>query len=434
MIRRIIVLSVLLFFVQTSAFAEIGTKWGIAERVRHEYWKNIFDMDNDQKDNRNFFRIKTSGWGEVDFTKELSLYAKMTNENKAYTYYTINNKKGYRYQLNEFVFDNLYLDVKNIAGLPFDMRAGRQDLMDYGEMFLFADGTPNDGSRTYYFNALKTTWRLTEKNSVDFLYINDRRDDVYLPIINELKPVQSLTTTDEAAAAVYVKSKQFNNFALEGYYIYKREGADGGVGYQAEKGMINTLGGFAKYMVGPYTLRGQLAGQFGTYGTKDRQALGGYAYIDRDCKSLPWAPKATLGVVYLSGDDRSTTKNESWDPLFSRNPWNSELYSTAMKSETGILGYWTNLIHLRSILALNPTSKMKLTLQYGYLWAPEYSASSSVLSGSSRDRGHLPIGKVEYTFNKNMSAYFLTEYFIPDGFYKDNDPSLFLRTEVMLKF
>lgn len=434
MVKRIVLLLALIGFVQTSAFAKIEMKWGFSERVRHEYWKNIFDMDNGQLDNRNYFRMKTSGWGQVDFTKEFSLYAKMTNENKAYTYYNVGTKKGFHYQLNEFVFDNLYLDVKNIAGMPLDMRVGRQDLMDYGEMFLFADGTPNDGSRTFYFNALKTTWKVTDKNSIDFLYINDRRDDVYLPIINELKPTQSLTTTDESAAAVYIKSKELENVSLEGYYIYKREGSDGGVGYQAEKGTINTIGGFTKYVIGPYTLRGQMAQQIGTYGTKDREAFGGYAYIDRDCKNLPWTPKATIGGIYLSGDDRNTTKNESWDPLFSRYPWISELYTLSMRGETGVLGYWTNILALRSVLALNPTQKMKLTFEYSYLWALEYTASTSILSGASRDRGHLSIGKVQYAFNKNMSAYFLAEYFIPDDFYKDHDPALFLRTEFQMKF
>ncbi len=105
-----------------------------------------------------------------------------------------------------------------------------------------------------------------------------------------------------------------------------------------------------------------------------------------------------------------------------------------MKTETGIQSYWTNLLALRSVLTLKPTQKMKVTLQYSYLWALEYTAASNVLSGSSRDRGHLPIGKVEYAFNKNMSAYFLAEYFIPDDFYKDHDPALFLRSEFQFKF
>ena len=61
------------------AWAELQFKCGSSFRLRHEYWKNWKDMDNDQKDNRNFFRVKSSLWGQWDYDKSLSLYAKLTN-------------------------------------------------------------------------------------------------------------------------------------------------------------------------------------------------------------------------------------------------------------------------------------------------------------------------------------------------------------------
>lgn len=440
--------------VPVSAFAQTNFRWGSYLRLRHEYWKNWKDMDNDQLDNRNFFRIKTSLWGQVDYDKDLSLFAKLSNEFRAHTYFggtsgsfpdKASQKKGYHFDINEVVFDNLYLDVKNFLSFPVDLRLGRQDFLGtYGEGFLIMDGTPQDGSRTFYFNAAKASWRVDDNNTLDFIYINDPRDEEYLPVINRVKLVQqsnpqldkapqNLNTTDEEGYVLYLKNKAIKDLALEGYYIFKRE-AKGGAGLQAEKGKVNTLGSFVKYNFAPWALRGQIASQFGDYGNNDRKGLGGYIYLDRDLGKLVWAPKASIGYVYLSGDDKKTSDNEAWDPLFSRWPWLSELYVMSMASDAGVLGYWTNLAIWRAELVLKPTAKTKLSLWYNFLRANEQATASAILSGAGKNRGHLPQAKIEYSFNKNVSAYFLGEYLFPGNFYKDHDGALFLRTELQLKF
>jgi hypothetical protein len=152
-----------------QAFAETKIKYGGAERMRYEYWGNWLDMDNCQLDTRSFFRFKTSLWGQMDVDQDFTLYAKLTNEFKAYTYFggatssapdKTADKKGYRFDINEVVFDNLYADMKGFMGLPVDLRLGRQDFLGtYGEGFLIMDGTPQDGSRTFYFNAAKAHGR-----------------------------------------------------------------------------------------------------------------------------------------------------------------------------------------------------------------------------------------------------------------------------------
>ena len=199
-------------------YAEITLKWGPALRIRHELWNDIRDMDESLHDNRNFFRIKASLWGQADIDKDLSLFAKLTDEFRAYTYFAGTSssvpdksasKKGYHFDINEVIFDNLYLDVHNFLNYPVNLRIGRQDLLyNYGEGFLIMDGTPQDGSRTYYFNAAKANWKIDDKNELDILYINDPRSERFLPVINRREFVQqnnptadkvpqSLNTTDE---------------------------------------------------------------------------------------------------------------------------------------------------------------------------------------------------------------------------------------------
>lgn len=451
----IFILAVASVLLSCQAFAETTFKYGGSERMRHEYWGNWKDMDNCQLDTRNFFRFKTSLWGQMDVDKDLVLYAKLTNEFKAYTYFggtsgaapdKTASKKGYYFNLSEVVFDNLYADIKGFLDMPVDLRIGRQDFLGtYGEGFLIMDGTPQDGSRTFYFNAAKAGWKIDDKRVLDFIYINNQRDEEALPVINRIemervstpgadRMPQNLNTTDEQAGILYFKDKSKKDLLLEAYYIFKREAEEGGSGYQAQKGKLNTVGVFTKRDFAPYTLRTQGALQFGDYGTNDRYAFGGYGFLDKNFKDAKFSPRLSGGIIYLSGDKRSSARNEGWDPLFSRWPWMSEFYVNTMAGETGIPGYWTNLQIYRLEYALNTSKKTKLSLNYNYLRANTQVAASSIFSGKDKDRGHLPQVRFDYKVSDNITTYFLGEYFKPGGFYEDNDPGMFLRTEVQIKF
>jgi hypothetical protein len=440
MLKKGIVFTLLFVLISTMvlhpAFAEMKFKWGPYLRLRYEYWNNIFDMNSDIKDTRSFFRIKDSIWGQVDFNESLMAYGRITNESKAYMeYYLKNTKQNTSYDIGEFVFDNLYGDIKNMFKLPIDLRVGRQDFLNtYGEGFLIMDGTPLDGSRTYYFNAAKAAWKINEKNSLDFLFISDTATDDYLPVINPLDPEQQLNASDELAGALYHKCDYFENLHWENYYIYKKEDG-GGPKLSAKESNINTIGTYAKYSFTPWTARGQLAYQFGDYGDNDRTGLGGFGFIDREFSDIAWKPQASLGFIYLSGDDMNDSRMGAWDPLFSRWPWMSELYILAYSSESG-MGYWTNLQMYRAQLVLKPTDKLKFTFWYNYLRANENIAPvAGTFSGDGKERGHLPQVRADYAFNKIISSYILVEYFIPENFYvEDADPAIFARAEVQIKF
>lgn len=421
-----------------AAHAEIATKMGASLRLRNEFWRNFSDASDETLDNRNMFRIKSSFWGQLSTEEMYTFYLKMTNEFRAYTYFPpslTKTDKDMRFDINEMVFDNFYMDVKNVFDMPVDIRLGRQDFLGtYGEGFLIMDGTPQDGSRTFYFNALKAAWRMNETNGLDFVYIRNTRDEEYLPVINEDKAPQNLNTTDEEAYVLYWKNKDKENLPFEAYYIYKREDDESGRGLQGEKGIINTMGGFGKYIFDPWTLRGQMAGQFGSYGEEDRQGMGGYLYLDKDFKEMTWTPKASLGYMYLSGDDVDSAENEAWDPLFSRYPWISELYVLSMGRDTGVTGYWTNLMAWRLETTFKTSEKTKLLLAYNYLRAAEETATTTILSGDSLDRGHLFQTRFDYAFTKNITAYLLVDYLLPGDFYVDDDSMLFTRVECQIKF
>jgi len=145
--------AVALAIIAPAVFAEeseVKFKGGFYERLRNEFWKNNRDMNNNYYDggDRNFWRIKTSLWGQAD-KDNLSFYAKLTNEVKIYNFLgSSSGRKMYynshqHWDPDEVIFDNLYMDIKKPSGMPVNFRIGRQDLLGlYGENFLVVDGTP----------------------------------------------------------------------------------------------------------------------------------------------------------------------------------------------------------------------------------------------------------------------------------------------------
>jgi len=406
-----------------SGFAkDISFKWGIIERLRQEYLKNWKDMENSTEvdDPRNYFRIRTSIWGKLDFDSQFSVYAKLTNEFKPYV---TPSKSG---DIHELVFDNLYVDLKNIFDSPWNLRIGRQNII-YGEGFLFIDGTPLDGSRTIYYNAIKATLNL-DKLKIDFLGIINPRQDEFLPRVNNRN--KSLAEQKEEGFGYYAQYDPNANWHGEQYYFYKKEDER-----SSPQTKLNTIGGRLVYKNFPWQIRTELAYQFGDYGSYDREGLGGYGFVDYTLQDVKFTPTVTIGGVYLSGDDPSTSDNESWDPLFSRWPYKSELYCYILSMEKAI-AYWANMQLYKLGLNLKPTDKDSLDLAYMYLRANENTyASKSAFSNDGKERGHILQLIWKHTFNKNLSGHIQIEYFHPGDYYVDTaDDALFLRWQLLYKF
>jgi hypothetical protein len=54
----------------------------------------------------------------------------------------------------------------------------------YGEGFLIFDGTPGDGSRTFFFNAIRARWFIPKNHTLDFVFISNPKTERYFPIIH----------------------------------------------------------------------------------------------------------------------------------------------------------------------------------------------------------------------------------------------------------
>jgi hypothetical protein len=460
-VGKVVIVMAALLMLANAAYAEITNTSGLYFRLRHETWDNMFDMTKSDaqsvtpvvapaaRQDETYWRLKSSVWDKLDFDKQYGIFAKITNE--ARYFMTSNTPAQVGLVGDEFLFDNLYIYAKKPAGIPVDLTIGRQDFLGvFGEGFLIMDGTPLDGSRTFYFNAARALVTINDRYNVDLAYIFTQENDGALPSYSYYKQQtfgfekRPLNSYDEQAAVVYARGKVTDNVTVEPYYIWKTEEAPNRTP-AAGALRLNTYGARAVVGFGEgWKARAEYALQSGEYNdaaSTKREGSGGYAYIGRSYDNVAMKPSWDLGYITMSGDDQSTPKNEGWDPLFSRYPQISELYSLTLLTETGIPAYWTNIKIGRFLFKINPTEETKLELSYNILQADKtFSAASAspfapMFSGTDKDRGQLITAKLYRKFSPTLDGYVTIEQFLPGDFYAATNQfdAQFVRWELQWK-
>jgi hypothetical protein len=202
------------------------------------------------------------------------------------------------------------------------------------------------------------------------------------------------------------------------------------------KGTLHVAGGRVVHLfTKKLSLTAEGALQLGTLDDGNRRGLGGYFHLDYNCnRRFPRPAQLTLGGIYLSGDDPETERFEGWDAAFSRWPKWSDSLIYLQARETRVAD-WTNFISLYAALVFEPADKVKLSLAWHRLSAPERTLPAALLSGAGRDRGSLLIAKVAYDVSRNLAGRLIWEYFDPGNFYVAGaDPYHWLQFELFFRF
>jgi len=423
-------------WVINSASAEVEKEdfqWGFNERVRQAYIANPFDLSEDDPDDRNYMRVRTRLWGSWAPIEGWKLRIQLNNEHRHW----FKSEKGLEdsdFEINELIVENFYLSIDRIAGSPFSVILGRQNIMR-GEGFVYMDGGPLDGSRTAYFNGIRLMMEY-KKRSLEFHVISNPTWDKYLPVVNNLQ--NGLIENKETGAGLYYTDESYENKKIEAYYDFKnKEDSKGG----SPESDIHTLGGRLSGRYGDnLSYAAELAFQAGDMRGADRRGFGGYAHGTWDMP-MRWNPSLTAGFIYLSGDDPSTEEYEGWDPLYSRWPKWSDLYIYTLAPEAGV-AYWENLMAPSVKLALNPDERITLETTLYYMLAPRddpYSAPGmsgpAFLSGDGDTRGALSIIRLNWRYNEYLSGHLLWERLYPGDYYFDGaDPADFLRWQIYFSY
>ncbi len=376
-----------------------------AERFRFETWDNAVSLDDAAGDATAYTRNKTTLGLRWLAASNVEVLAKVTNECRVYL-----APKDKPFNVNELFVDNLSVKWTVPGRVPLAITAGRQDIT-FGEGFVIADGTPADGSRSYYFNAVRVDADLRPGHRLTAFIHAVNTTDRTLPVINDRS--QALAEQPERALAVYY-SGRLGEVKADAYLIRKTTRATEPWPLAAR---IDTFGGRAQAPVARrLALTAEGAWQGGKSGEGGRSAFGGLFHLDYDVKGLlPFLKTATVGGIFLSGDKPGTDKVEGWDPIFSRWPkWSdSYIYTFGRESRTA---YWSNLTSLYGSLALDLGSRADALLTAQRLGAFE-PQPGAFPGGPGRCRGTLLQSRLNYKVSKFLAGRVIWEYFRPGDFY-----------------
>lgn len=399
--------------------------WGFNLRVRQAYIQNGFDLSNDGADDLNYLRVKSQLWGAFMPAENWKLHAMLNNEHRHW----FKSNRGLEdedFEIDEVIFESLYLQGRKVDGTPFGFTVGRQNLF-YGEGLICWDGGPLDGSRTAYFNAalVHIEWG---KRRVDVHAISNSQKDDYLPIINDQD--RSLIEWDETGAGLYYIDESFEKQKLEAYYFYKNENDPDDVFPESD---IHTVGARVSGSVtDAVTFAAEWAGQIGERDIAHRLAYGGYLH---GTLRLPLERPLSVsaGGMYLSGDDPETGDYEGWNPMYARWPKWSELYIYTLAGERGV-AYWENLASGWLGLTIEAHERVSLDAKVYAMWAPEQPFAGGAVFGEGDYRGTLSIVKIDWNLRNYVSGHLLWEMLQPGDYYANGDAAHFLRWEFNFRY
>lgn len=375
------------------------------ERFRFEAWDNAVDLDDTAAGSFAYTRNRTTlglAWKPV---KNLEVLGKVTNEFRVYL-----APKDRAFNGHEVFIDNLYAKWTRPGRVPLTIIAGRQDL-NFGEGFVIADGAPGDGSRSYYFNAIRVDAGLARGHTLTAFAHAQRTTDRFLPVINPRS--QALAEQPEKAVALYYAGA-FGRAKVDAYAVRKTTDANEAWPIPTR---TDTFGArMAAPLFKPLAVTAEAAIQTGSRGDAGRSAYGAIAHLDYELTgTLPWLRTAVLGGILLSGDDPATARAEGWDPIFSRWPKWSESYIYTFTRESRPAD-WSNLSSLYASLVFEfgPRSDGFIAVQP---MGAEKVLPGAFPGGTGRDRGTLIKGRLNDKISKFLTGRFIWEHFDPGSFY-----------------
>jgi hypothetical protein len=430
-------------FIQQVKHPVSWFSWGADVRIREEAFKNAITLNSENvKSQYSFQRYRERVWATITPVENLDINARLIYEPRHYSQPAV--LEGWA--TDEAMFDILNVSYKKAFGLPLTVTVGRQEII-LGDGWLVLEGTPEDGSRTISFDAVRTTWDLKPiATTVDAIYINqDARSDQYIE--NFCDAQQYVRTDNEQGTILYVRNQSIQNTKIDGYFMYKRDripDIDGWPGPRVspiipDNADLYTFGGRGEYQFDEHwNAHGEIAGQLGEKNDRAVSAMGATTLLTYSFKDK-YQNKLHTGYEFLSGDESSdgTGRDHQFNLLWGRYPQWSELYVYTYAKETRIADV-TNLQRFNVVgWSFKPCKPLEFQADYHLLWANENPKGETAnFSENGLFRGQLLTAKLLYQFTSHISGHLWGEFFAPGNYYSDqmNDVALFLRAEIVFKW
>jgi Alginate export len=466
--------------------------WGLDFRVRNEYFDNALSLTTVPAQSplfanlhaQDYFRFRGRVWMAITPVTNITFNARLTAEPREFmepsTFDTYYNGIGTQWRYG--IFDSLNVQWKHPLDLPATVTVGRQDIF-LGDGWLVGDGTPEDGSFSYFLDSARITVNLEDqKTTIDAIgIIQDGRPDGWLPTLGPSTSLGGdpepylLTDQNEKGAILWVANKSIPQANLDGFFIYKNDtrinsSPEATFGDNAD---IFTVGGSVsglvedhwKYMAeGAYQfgrkqdpeLNGQTAApnpllspSAQTKDYRDLSAFGvnarlSYLFNDR------WNDQLSLCFEFLSGDNPGTGTDEMFDVLWGRWPAWSEMYNIYSYVQETRVGQTANLYRLGPTWSVSPYKNLDFSAAYYALFADQavptrdlnatlspalgLPAMAGPFTTTGTFRGHYFQTILKYKFSNHMSGHLWGECLLPGDYYVSKGLITFLRAEVMFTF
>jgi hypothetical protein len=428
--------------------------WGSDLRVRNEYFDNIITLtDKAPLHEQDVIRIRGRVWASLFPVDDVSLNVRLSAEprdflNPAFAS-SYKGQTGMEWRYG--IVDILNVKWTNVLSAPLTITAGRQDILfgDYWNWWLVADGTPADGSWTFFLDSIRLNYDAEPlKTKFDMVYIHQNaRPDDPMPTIGYSSDMY-LTEQNEQGVILNASNKSIQNTQIDGYFIYK---GDSRVLANGDNADIYTMGGritATPWQHWQYSVEGgyqvgqkqdpTLRDSFGSNLWRDISAFGGNGHLTYLFKD-PLNNQVQIVGEYLSGDDPSTKKDEMFDVLWGRWPRFSEGYIYSYIYETGgKVAQLNNIGRIGAGWSMDPIKGMTLSAVYNAWFAPESvptrALNPHLFSDTGNFRGHYLQTVLKHKFNKHVSAHLWGEFIWAGDYYQQPTFMDFLRAEVLFTF
>jgi hypothetical protein len=426
--------------------------WGFDIRAREEYIKNATLNQNATTGLGNedlWTRIRPRLWTQIKPVEDLDL---SVNARLIWEYWMICKPDTMPSTPDTVVtFDDLNVRWANIGDMPLAVTIGRQQ-MRFGDGWLIFEGTPGDGSRSVYFDAVRGTYTAEEMNTTfDAVYVENRGDsqDSLIPNFNETQAAgvkgRYTAENNERGIILYASNKSIQSTTIDPYFIYYHAGAlEGAPGVEVPGTFadIYTLGlRVAGDMTDNIQGRAEGAFQFGN------SQIGSSFAPESSSHSVCGAWGLNSRLTYNWHDELDTAawggyevRSGGKDPaqdfniLWGRYPQWSDLYNGYVDSIDGRPASSSNLHRLYVGAGFTPCKPLTFQANYNLLFVYNDNVTSpAIADGSNCFRGQLVTALLKYQFSEHVAGHLQGEVFFPGDYYSNdnNDVALFARYEIV---
>ena len=398
--RWITLCAVVMFnlFLLVQASAEVATSINGELRFRPEFRVNA-DFNKAVDDTQSFYGQRIRLGVDAKMNPDLSAFLQI-QDRRNWGDDNVLTDSG-----EALDFHQAHVTLKNINGLPLDLKVGRQEL-NYGDQRLVGGfGWSNQGRA---FDAIK------------LMYSHEIVDiDLWTAKVVEINsdtdasPKSSGQDTDFYGIYSTFKSNPVPDGNLQAYLLYKYEGATN----LSEYTLGAKLAGKETRTGIDYT--GELAYQFGD---NDQIDISAYALAIEGGYIIPnvaWSPRVALEYDYATGSD-SGDEDNTFDNLY---PTNHLRY--------GYMDYqsWMNMSDIALKVSAKPSDKCWLYLAYHMFSLAEEKDNWYAANGATKLTGNIGEDEVgqeidlvtRHTFNSNLKVEAGVSQFFAGDFIKNAD-------------